>query len=171
MFRSLLHFGLALVVASLTSCGLLQKGWTVLKGKPKEKPAAAPQEAFIGVVESVNPEQKFVLVRMEMRMAIAPGTRLETRPEHGIKSVFTVTPERKLSFLSADIVEGLPARGDVVVRPVQAAPAQLAEATSAMFPAPAPSDTLGPPKSPAASEAPKTPAVEEAPAADLSPPL
>lgn len=111
---------LLLLALSLSGCGLIQRGLHSLKRRSKKPDVAAPsQDTFIGVVESVNPEQKFVLVRMEMRMAITPGTRLETRPMSGMKSVLVVTPERKLSFVSADISEGFPSRGDYVVMPPQ----------------------------------------------------
>ena len=114
---------MVLAVISLTGCETLERGWAFLKGKPgKQGVAASAQDTVIGIVESVNPEQKFVLVRMDVRMPVAAGTRLETRPQKGMKAVLTVTPERKQSFVSADIVDGLPSPGDLVVMPPGAEP-------------------------------------------------
>lgn len=143
---------MVLAALSLTGCGTFERGWAFLKGKPKEDGVAtAARETVIGIVESVNPEQKFVLVRMDVRMAVAAGTRMETRPQKGMKAVLMATPERKQSFVSADIVDGFPAPGDLVVMPpgvepppvsapvvpgVESAPSQLPPATVPSTPTP-----------------------------------
>jgi hypothetical protein len=103
----------------------------------KHKPAAADKNSatYIGVVESVNPEQKFVLVRTEIRIALAPGTNLECRSANGAKSTLVVTPERKMNFLSADVAEGTPAAGDIVILPAQAAAEATAKGTPEGVPA------------------------------------
>lgn len=160
-----------LMVAVLASCGLVQRGVNSLLLKPQKpsKALAANQETFIGLVEAVNPEHKFVLVRMEVRQPIPAGTKLETRPQKGLRALLTVTPERKLSFLSADITEGLPVRGDVVVITRQAAAAMSATVTPA---APSPSPNPGPaPLLPPPSEPPLPLREPQAEPGSLPPPV
>lgn len=142
-------FLLVLVPMLLSACGLVEKGLLSFKRK-KPAEATQAQDVFIGIVESVNPEQKFVLVRMDVRVAVAAGTRLETRPQKGMKAVLMATPERKQSFVSADIVDGLPAPGDLVVIPPGAVPLPVGApavpgtepATSQPLPSTAPSTTV-----------------------------
>lgn len=105
-----------------SGCGLAKRGLASMgsskKGaRDKEEKTKAGRDTYVGVIESVNPEQQFVLVRMELGMAIAAGTRLETRSPSGLLSRLVAGPERKLNFLAADILEGVPHAGDVVVLP------------------------------------------------------
>lgn len=107
-----------LLPALLASCGTVRKplSWNPFKKK------AAPEEVsqkdlYLGVVEIVNPEQRFVLIKADTRMVFPAGTRLETRSKTGSKALLTLTPERKQSFVSADIKEGFPQAGDAVVIP------------------------------------------------------
>jgi hypothetical protein len=137
----MLALGLATVLC--TGCGTLNK----LKRKSKEeKPAEtanqepARQDTAIGLVEMVNPEQQFVLVRTEGRMSLLPGTKLITQPQTGNKATLIVTPESKQNFISADIVEGFPKRGDVVILPVAGQPQPLGAAAAS----PGPSGQPGP---------------------------
>jgi hypothetical protein len=115
MPRVLILVALVACVLATSGCGLIKNNLFSRKKTPEG--ADSTKDVFIGVVESVNPEQKFVLVRTDTRMIIAPGTKLESRSMSGSKASLTVTPERKLNFLSADIAEGSPATGDVVIMP------------------------------------------------------
>jgi hypothetical protein len=110
-----------LLLPVLLACAACTSGCSLFS--PKADPAASDgsRDVFVGVVESVNPEQKFVLVRTDMRLMVAPGTKLETRSQAGAQASLTVTPERKMNFLSADITEGSPAAGDIVIMPAGAA--------------------------------------------------
>ena len=119
MGRLFLTFGLVACIASTPGCRLLKKGLF-----SRKHPAAQTDknsDMYLGMVESVNPEQKFVLVRTEIRMPVAAGTKLETRAPNGTKASLMVTPEHKGNFLSADIVEGAPSTGDAVILPARAA--------------------------------------------------
>lgn len=136
MARLILLCGLLACVLSASSCGLL--GGLFSRKHPTEQ--AKSRDVLIGVVESVNPEQKFVLVRTDLRMVLPTGTKLESRSLRGGKASLILTPERKTNFLSADIADGLPTVGDVVVLPAQAAPAP---APSASIPEPG---LTGPPR-------------------------
>ncbi len=126
LFFLVLSLGFSL---SMTGCGSVQNLIKVKFGKKKQEPEKEKKEVYLGVVESVNPEQHFVLIRTHMRMAVPAGIKLETKPKTGTKALLTVTPEHKASFLSADITEGFPQRGDAVYLP--STPENSALATSA----------------------------------------
>jgi hypothetical protein len=125
------HFLLTLVLlaclAFASGCSLIKK--RALLRKHAQNAANKNSDVYLGVVESVNPEQKFVLVRTEIRIALAAGTKLETRSPSGTMAILVVTPERKMNFLSADITEGAPAAGDAVILPASSA-AQASGATA-----------------------------------------
>lgn len=126
----------ALLLTSLavfsSGCGLARRGLAGVGGSRErdngEKSPAA-RDKYVGTIESVNPEQQFVLVRMELGVAIAAGTQLVTRSPNGLLSRLVAGPERKLNFLAADIVEGMPHAGDVVVLPAGAVPAGTSPGT------------------------------------------
>jgi hypothetical protein len=151
MVRVLLLIAVLAGLVASSGCGLVKKGLA-----RKKKPASTDsiQDSYIGVVESVNPEQRFVLLRTDRRLAVAPGTKLETRAASGLRSSLTVTPERKANFLSADITEGMPAAGDVVVLPGQSnipslnAPAVIVPPASSLAPTSAQPSVLSPLGSP-----------------------
>ncbi len=105
-----------LALPLLCGCSTVKKGLASRDGaKTESSDKNIKRETIIGVVESVNPEQQFVLVRMEQKMNIAAGTKLETRSPNGLYSQLVAGPERKLNFLAADIVQGAPHAGDLVV--------------------------------------------------------
>ena len=110
-------FLLAALPALLGGCGLLAK-WFAPRPKPDKD--AGTRDIYIGVVEMVNPEQRFVLIRTGMKFSLKTGWKLETRPAGGgANSILTISPEQKLNFLSADITEGYPQKGEIVVLPPQ----------------------------------------------------
>lgn len=110
-------FLLPLLCLSLGSCGAVSKALHSHHKKVDED--KTPKDLFIGVIEMVNPEQHFVLIKTGIQLKLQPGWKLETRPNTGDKAVLTITPEQKLNFLSADIVDGFPQRGEIVVLPPQ----------------------------------------------------
>ena len=109
-----------LLTFSLSSCSTFSR--FIPGGKKNkaddEKADTVKRERFIGLIELANPEQHFVLIRTEGNIALAPGTKLETRPQIGASTVLVVTPERKQSFISADVSHGFPQRGQPVVLPI-----------------------------------------------------
>jgi hypothetical protein len=129
MQRFLLMLAILAVVLPAGSCSVFKK--RLLSRKYSPVPADKNSDVFVGVVESVNPEQKFVLLRTELRMAVAPGSKLESHSSNGSKASLVVTPERKMNFLSADITGGSPSVGDVVILPAAAAAAAAATASPA----------------------------------------
>ena len=130
----------------LGSCGLVAK-WFARKPKPDKD--AGTKDVYIGSIEMVNPEQRFVLVQTGMKLNLQPGWKLETRPVSGTRSVLTVSPEQKLNFLSADITEGYPQKGEIVVLPPQAgAAATAAPEQPGVAPVPATTGSTLPPPIP-----------------------
>jgi hypothetical protein len=131
MRRLFLTPAILAVVLSVCSCSLLKKLHPFSRKHP---PVSAEKngDMFVGVVESVNPEQKFVLVRTELRMVVPPGAKLESHSANGTKASLAVTPEKKMNFLSADIAAGSPAAGDVVIMPAQVAATAAPTGSSAV---------------------------------------
>ncbi|HEY2573359.1 MAG TPA: hypothetical protein VGH65_04790 [Verrucomicrobiaceae bacterium] len=129
---------------SLGGCRLLGK-W--FPKKKKNSANAGTKDLYIGSIEMVNPEQRFVLVKTGLKLNLQTGWRLETRPLSGVKSVLTVSPEQKMNFLSADIVEGYPQKGDIVVLPPQGSltPAAAPEAPANPQLPPSATSALPPP--------------------------
>lgn len=157
----------------LASLALFFSSCTLLKTKLfAKKHASANREqrgdVFLGTVESVNPEKKFVLVRLDLKRAIPSGTKLDVRAVNGSRSTITVTPESKMNFLIADIAEGSPMVGDVV--------SLSSEAVAALTPASTPATVVAPPVGTAPAPLPK-PAVDPVPgvlpeeASSLPPPV
>lgn len=73
--------------------------------------------AQIGRVSIVNVQENFVLIDTTASRALPrPGTILTTSSDSGDTGSVKVAPERKRSFISADIIKGTPAPGDEVYR-------------------------------------------------------
>lgn len=117
--RRLFYAALALIAClSLPSCSLIGAGLRKIPWKKKKAPADSKDNNFtqvIGVVEMVNPEQKFVLIRTQTRMTISAGQELSAMDGFGGFARLKVTPEKKQDFLTADIVDGNPRAGNVVM--------------------------------------------------------
>lgn len=109
--RSLL---LILAVLTLTQCQVLRK---IKARNHQHTPATTeqPTAQAIGKVELVNPDDRFVLARLTMNLALAPGTELTLLHEDGEIAKAKLTPERKGVFITADIISGEPAKGDIVM--------------------------------------------------------
>ena len=116
----------------LTSCQMMDK---LMKPKAPKKveDSNAPKQQAIGVIEMVNPEQRFVLIRTPADILIPAGTELYSTNALGEAVKLKVTPEHKGSFLAADITSGNPERQDVV----------MYQATSTQPPMPPPDAARG----------------------------
>ena len=106
----------ATLCLALVSCGLVKRFG---KKKEADKPEKSESQV-IGVIEMVNPEQKFVLIRTESRMTVAAGQEITAVDSAGVESKLKVTPEKKQHYLTADVLEGNPKTGHLVIhrRPV-----------------------------------------------------
>jgi hypothetical protein len=78
------------------------------KSKARPKPEPTGQATLIGIIEMVNPEQNYVLIRCEPMPSILPGTELVALSSNGTKSKLVLTPEKKGYYVTADIKEGHP---------------------------------------------------------------
>ena len=69
----------------------------------------------VGIIEFVNPEQKFVLIKMQSRQPMPTGQVLTALDATGALSELTVSPERKGTHVTADIKSGTPRAGNLVI--------------------------------------------------------
>ena len=107
MRQSKCIFFLLILGFILPGCGLFKK---------KETPQPdGPKTTLIGIVEMVNPEQNYVLIRCDQPLRMAAGTELVAVDAVGAESRLKLTPERKGRYLTADIQSGQPKVSDRVV--------------------------------------------------------
>lgn len=118
-------FAILVALVSLTSCGTIRH-WTSHRESPTETLPEEGSLTNVGSVEMVNPESKFVIVRLGSNAPIAVDTSLTTISPTGTVAKLKVTPERKGIFATADIVEGEPQKGDTVVFKYEGKPAAAA---------------------------------------------
>ena len=83
--------------------------------KEKKKPEPTGRATLIGMIEMVNPEQNYVLIRCEPMPSLAAGTELIAISASGEKSKLVLTPERKGYYITADIKEGNPGVSNLVL--------------------------------------------------------
>lgn len=121
--------------------------------KKKTKPEEGPKTTVVGVVEMVNPEQNYVLIRTEQLMNYSAGTELTALDATGVESKIKLTPEKKGRFLTADIVSGQPRVANLVVHK-----------TTGSFNTPAPAPAPVAPSRPVPSATPGAPALAPLPA-------
>jgi hypothetical protein len=105
--------------------------------KKKKKPERTGQATLIGMIEMVNPEQNYVLIRCEPMPSLAEGTELIAVSASGEKSKLVLTPERKGYYITADIKEGNPGVSNLVLHQ-HSATAPVLPQESPVSPAPAP---------------------------------
>lgn len=148
---------------ALPSCALIGKGMSKLPWKKKKKQQSGKDDdasRLVGTVEMVNPEQRFVLIRTHGKLAIGAGQELTVMDPSGAQSKVKVSIERKLDFLTADIIDGTPRTGSMVLlKPDKKAPP------------PPPADPNQPPASPDALplQPPTEPPVQPPPLTPVSP--
>ncbi len=111
-------------IAFFTACILV-----ACASKPKPEPKAAGQSTLIGMVEMVNPEQNYVLIRCDQVLSLESGTEVTALRADGRKAKLVLTPERKGYYLTADIKEGQPAVSDLVLIQTGSLPSSTATAT------------------------------------------
>ncbi|WP_184207017.1 hypothetical protein [Prosthecobacter dejongeii] len=92
----------------LPGCGLFKK-----KKKPEPQ---GPKTTVVGIVEMVNPEQNYVLIRCDVVPNLGTGTELVAMDAAGTEAKLKLTQERKGRYLTADIESGQPKVMNLVVR-------------------------------------------------------
>ncbi len=99
-------------------CLLMLPALVGCKSAKKEQPEKRTGQAkLIGVIEMVNPEQRYVLINCEQRVNLAAGTELIAMDSNNVKSKLVVTPEHKGNYITADIKEGRPTINSLVLLP------------------------------------------------------
>ncbi len=95
----------------LCGCGLLRR-----EPKPVEGTDSSPEGPtyLIGLIEMVNPDQRFALIRTEGKMNVPAGHAIFALDATGARSKLKVSPESKPPFITADIIEGQPRTGNLV---------------------------------------------------------
>jgi hypothetical protein len=105
-----------LKLAALSILALLLSQCQLLRKKKKPKPAATePAVILIGRVEMVNDDHDFVLIQTQGSVRLPEGTELSITAADGAEARVKTSPERKGSFLTADIISGTPSRGEAVL--------------------------------------------------------
>lgn len=103
---------LCLVSFLATGCEAARKAKAKKKGG---NVSSKEQMVLIGVIEMINPEQNYVLIRCDQQHALAAGTELTAIDASGTQSRLMLTPERKGMHLTADIKEGSPKVANLVI--------------------------------------------------------
>ncbi|MDF1753254.1 MAG: hypothetical protein P1U89_10800 [Verrucomicrobiales bacterium] len=87
------------------------------KAEPEKKlPVAQSFQISIGTVHMVDQVGKFVLVKSNRATSLEPGTEIVSYgPDSRVTSNLKVSPARKGAYLTADLVQGTPSVGDIVM--------------------------------------------------------
>ncbi len=102
---------ISLVVLSLFGCKTLEKD-----GEKEPEQPAQVMKIPVGMIHIVDPEGRFVLVRSSRTFQVESGTRLTSYAGDGtITGIFEVSTARKGAFLTADILQGTPRKGEQVL--------------------------------------------------------
>lgn len=105
--RSLLLCSIAL----LTACTSTSED----KDSKEESDSSKNNPVAVGIIEFVNPEQKFVLIKMHTRQPMPIGQSLTALDATGALTKLTISPERKGTHVTADIKSGNPRPGNLVI--------------------------------------------------------
>ncbi len=99
-----------LLAGGLGGCRTLKKE---SDGGEASTPAPASSTLPVGTVHHIDGTAGFVLIQSSRSLQIEPGTILTTYGEQGeVTARLEVSPARKGSFLTADIRDGAPKKGD-----------------------------------------------------------
>lgn len=111
---------IAMLVNGLTGCRLLpsRDSSTTLSSDVSANSSSETARSTtlpVGLVQHVSPEGDFILIRSSRLIQVEPGTILTVYGESGqAVGHVRVSPERKGSFLTADIVDGTIRNGNQV---------------------------------------------------------
>ena len=96
-----------LIVSQISGC-------TLLRRRPKAKPATPAAPLLIGTITLVNADGHFVLIDSGMNPSPPPGAGLKSRAADGESGELKAGAIRRRPFAIADIVKGTPRVGDQV---------------------------------------------------------
>lgn len=107
---------MAAILLALSGCKSLPFGKDKKEDESPAQVGEAQMKVPVGTVHLVSPSGGFALIRSTKFMQIEPGTPLTTVGIGGVETArLEVSPARKGSFLTADILSGIPGQGDHVV--------------------------------------------------------
>ncbi len=108
-------FGPCLTTAVALGCAALAAGCATGMKSVATKAPAAQREIAVGKIALVDETRRFVLIDLESNLYIPrPGLALRATNAAGETAHLRTTPEQKRPFITADIVDGRPAVGDLV---------------------------------------------------------
>jgi len=105
---------LALALATLftfSACATQDKALKAVEGSEDSKEGPT---YLVGIVELVNPEQQFVLIKAQPGISLPPGHSLMALDATGALSELVISAERKANHVTADIKSGNPRVGNLV---------------------------------------------------------
>ncbi len=103
---------LCLLLLCLASCASKDPSTTPIEGTENSPDGPG---YLVGIVEFVNPDQRFVLIKTQGAALVPSGASLTALDATGALSEIVVSPERKGAHLTADIKSGNPRAGNLVV--------------------------------------------------------
>ncbi len=143
MFCSLIRVSTVVLLGALGGgCGLLHFGGARRRAAAEASLAESRRAPLaIGRVSLVNVEGRFALIEATMAQSPGTGTVLRSYTGNAVSSELRVTGVRRRPFLVADLVSGMPVKGDLVVQPKP-------EAAASPAATPPPTETATPPAIP-----------------------
>jgi hypothetical protein len=141
MLRSISRLATVILLVAL-GCGCSWRPWGGGRKKKAEAERALAEAKrapiVLGRVSLVNVEERFALIEASMAQPPPAGTTLRIYSGGSIAVDLRATGVQRRPFLVADLVTGMPAKGDLVEQPVaEAAPAPAATPSPAATPIPA----------------------------------
>ena len=119
MFRVVFRVSTVLLAGVLLSgCGWMP--WSGGRRRAAAELAVAGSRRaalVVGRVSLVNEGERFALIEENMVQAPAAGTMLRIYSGNSLSAELRATGVRRRPFLVADLVSGMPAKGDMVVQP------------------------------------------------------
>jgi len=110
--RSVIRFTLVLAALfTLAACATQEKALKAVEGSEDSKEGPT---YLVGIIEMVNPEQQFVLIKAQPGIALPTGHTLTALDATGTLSELVISAERKASHVTADIKSGHPRVGNLV---------------------------------------------------------
>ena len=110
-------FGPRLTIAVALGWVVLGAGCATNIKSAATKTPTVPQPIAVGKVALVDEMRRFVLIDLQSNLYLPrPGLALRTTNAAGQTAHLRTTPEQKRSFITADIVDGHPAVGDLVLQ-------------------------------------------------------
>ena len=110
-----------------SGCALLHLGRGQRRKLSDEELAAARRAPLaVGRISLVNVDDRFALIEGNLAQAPTSGTLLRAYSGNAVSAELRATGVSRRPFLVADLVSGMPGKGDLVVQPVKGTPEAVA---------------------------------------------